>query len=438
MAGSVITPLDRAYAHHIAGEADDALRLAIVTLDKTGDLGAVTLLAEILSSKDRKDVAVKALKRLVDAYTRRGDMGGATVAVCLAVDAGEKGDPLRATIAKAFAKGSKRASPEASPAPPPLPQELEVDAALAKLKGDALLSRADEALSAWLKTDDPVPADTKVPLLPLSSALASSTLARLLEAASVCDAAEGEAIIEQGTEGKAAFLLVRGMTEAVRIVGDDEVRLAALGPGALFGEMALVSDAPRAASVRALEATRLLRFPRDTLEKLAERDANLGKELGGFCQARMVANLVRHSRILASVDPADRQALMDRFETRTFTTGDRLVTQGEETGGLFLIASGTVTVSSRDAEGDRIQIVDLGPGDVVGEISLVLRRPATADVTAAHHTVALELSREKFQEAIKEYPSLLSELYDLATTRDDETKSVVAQEALDVEDIVLL
>jgi CRP-like cAMP-binding protein len=152
----------------------------------------------------------------------------------------------------------------------------------------------------------------------------------------------------------------------------------------------------------------------------------------------MVANLVRHSSILAAVDPTERQVLMDRFETRTFSAGDRLVTHGEEGGGLFLIASGTVTVSSEDADGDRIQITDLGPGDVVGEISLVLRRPATADVTAVHHTVALELSREKFQEAIKEYPSLLSELYELATTREDETKSVVAQEALDVEDIVLL
>ena len=206
----------------------------------------------------------------------------------------------------------------------------------------------------------------------------------------------------------------------------------------IFGEMALVSDAPRAASVRAIEATRLLRFPRDTLEKLATRDANLGKELGRFCQARMVANLVRHSSILAAVAPAERKALMDRFETRTFAAGEQLVTHGQESAGLFLIASGTVSVTGYEDEGDRVHITDLGPGDVVGEISLVLRRPATADVTAVHHTVALELSSERFKEAIKEYPSLLAELYELATTREDETKSVVAQETLDVEDIVLL
>jgi cAMP-dependent protein kinase regulator len=75
---------------------------------------------------------------------------------------------------------------------------------------------------------------------------------------------------------------------------------------------------------------------------------------------------------------------------------------------------------------------------VVGEISLLLRRPATADVHAIHRTVALELTRERFQAAIREHTTLLSELYELATQRDEETRSVVAQEALDVEDVVLL
>ena len=39
---------------------------------------------------------------------------------------------------------------------------------------------------------------------------------------------------------------------------------------------------------------------------------------------------------------------------------------------------------------------------------------------------------------IREHPTLLSELYQTATERDEVTRSVVAMEALDVEDIVLL
>ena len=104
-----------------------------------------------------------------------------------------------------------------------------------------------------------------------------------------------------------------------------------------------------------------------------------------------------------------------------------------------LVASGGVRVTTHDpAGGEDIVVADLGPGDVVGEISIVLRRPATATVSTAFPTIALELSRERFQEAIRRHPAVLTELYALATARQDELHSVVAQEALDVEDVVLL
>jgi len=112
--------------------------------------------------------------------------------------------------------------------------------------------------------------------------------------------------------------------------------------------------------------------------------------------------------------------------------------KGEEAAGLLLIATGGVLVSSQDSEGDRIVLAELGPGDVVGEISLVLRKPASADVVAEHPTVALELKRDEFMDAIRRHPALLAELYELATKREEETRSVVAQEALDVDDIVLV
>ncbi len=106
--------------------------------------------------------------------------------------------------------------------------------------------------------------------------------------------------------------------------------------------------------------------------------------------------------------------------------------------GLFLIASGGVKVMSADKDGDRIQLARLGPGDVVGEISLVLRRPATATVVAEHETVTLTLQREKFQEVIREHPVLLNELYELATKREEETRSVIGQASVDASDFVIV
>jgi cAMP-dependent protein kinase regulator len=174
------------------------------------------------------------------------------------------------------------------------------------------------------------------------------------------------------------------------------------------------------------------------LALLSQQDAAIGRELGAFCHHRMLTNLLRHSRILSKVEPSARRALIGRFTTRSFAPAELLVKQGEEGGRLFLIASGLVEVRSPDSAGEPVVLAQLGAGEVVGEISMLLRRPATADVAAVHQTVALELSWTDFHDAIKEHPGLLSELYQLATQREAELRSVVAQEALDVSDTVLL
>ena len=137
------------------------------------------------------------------------------------------------------------------------------------------------------------------------------------------------------------------------------------------------------------------------------------------------------------VAPEERQALIARFATRSFQRGEHLVRAGQESGELYLLASGAVQVST-EADGERTVLAQLGPGQSVGEISLVLRKPATADVVALNATVALALSREQFHEAIREHPALLRELYDTAVQREEETRSIMAQKADDVSDIVLL
>ncbi|MDH5493012.1 MAG: cyclic nucleotide-binding domain-containing protein, partial [Myxococcales bacterium] len=220
--------------------------------------------------------------------------------------------------------------------------------------------------------------------------------------------------------------------------GDRSVRLATLGPGSIFGEMALVSDAPRAASVRAAQASSLLVGSREALDSLAKLEPALGLQLGTFCHRRMISNLTRHSEILSRLPLEDRHRLIASFEPRPLAPGEALIREGDEAGGLALIASGGVEVVGRDAEGDAVRLSELGPGEVVGEISLVLRRPATADVIAIYPTLALVLARERFQDAIREYPGLLNELYEVATRRESETRTVIAQEALGVDDAILL
>ncbi|MFW6023264.1 MAG: cyclic nucleotide-binding domain-containing protein [Myxococcota bacterium] len=435
-----ISPLDEAHGRRLAGDRDGALRLGIAILEAADQqLGAAALLASVLIDEGRTVVAGEVAGRLAEAWLRRGDLPAATAAAHLADRAGEDGAVLRRRIAEAFGEGSARLG-DVSPAPPPLPSKGDIAPRVAQLEGLVLLDRAEDALQKFLTTDDPVDPGTRVPALPLFSALAPDALARLLEAFELREAPVHHEVISQGEEGREAFVVIRGLLEVLRRSEDGAapVTLAALGPGALFGEMALVSESPRAASVVAAEPTQLLCVSRDSLEALAADVPAIGRELGRFCRGRMLSNLARHSAILRKAPPERRHALMALFESVSFEPGEPVVREGQDSEGLFLIASGGVEVTGTDAEGERLPLATLGPGDVVGEISLVLRRPATADVVARHPTVALRLSRARFQEAIEQYPGLLNELYDIATKREEETRSVVAQQALDVEDAVLV
>ena len=430
-----VSALDRAHGLRLAGQTEAALRLALTVLEGTpGDAGAAYLTARLLLDANRPSLVEAVAPELIARLVRRGDLGAACACAALLHAAGGDRGLALAEIAHAFGAGSPRVG-NAPALPPPLPS---APGAPSKLSGEALLTAAERQLNQWSESLDPVPEDAPLPRLPLFGALAPSVLARLLGVLVVRDVPKGETVVRQGDDGREAFLLVRGVLNVVREEAGGPTVIAVLGPGALFGEMALVSQAPRAASVVSVEPAQLLSMGRAELQQLAQKDPTIGRELGRFCHRRMLTNLVRHSRILSAVAPDKRQDLMSRFVAHTFQPGEVLVRQGEEGGSLFLIASGLVEVRSTDADGDRVVLAQSGPGDVVGEISLVLRRPATADVVAMHSTVALELTLAEFHEAIRQHPGLLQQLYEIATQREAETRSVVAQEALDVSDSVLL
>jgi cAMP-dependent protein kinase regulator len=421
----------------MSGAFEAALQLAASILTATPeDIGAAWLVARLLVDAGRVDAAKSAATELVSRFVRRGDLPAACLSAQLAGDAGGDSAALLMSVARVFGRDSQRLG-AVSPAPPPLPSEIEVAEYFALLSGDELYDAAEKTLARSMAKKDPL-ADGPVPRWPLFSELAPPVLHKLLSTFQLRELNAGAYVVSQGEEGLDAFVLVRGVLNVVRERDEGAFVLAVLGPGAIFGEMSLVSNAPRAASVVAVEPSYVFAVPRQAIEALSVKEPSIGRALGEFCHQRMLANLIRHSGILAGVEPLQRPELLQKFTPRTFPMGTPIIRQGQDTGRLFLIASGGVEVRKKDAEGDAVVLAQLGPGDVVGEISLVLRRPATADVVALYQTVALELTAEHFRAAIRAYPGFLQQLYLLAITRDDETRAVVSQPALDVSDTVLL
>lgn len=80
----------------------------------------------------------------------------------------------------------------------------------------------------------------------------------------------GQDIIRQGEVGRAMYIIQSGRVEVVQARDGVETRLAELGPGEHFGEIAVLKDTKRNATVRAIEPVALLRISREETKMLTQ------------------------------------------------------------------------------------------------------------------------------------------------------------------------
>ena len=85
----------------------------------------------------------------------------------------------------------------------------------------------------------------------------------------------GEFIVRKGDEGNCMYVIQEGQVEVVQVKGNDIVRLAVLGQGDFFGEMAIFERETRSATVRALGTVRLLTVDSKTFLRRIQEDPSL-------------------------------------------------------------------------------------------------------------------------------------------------------------------
>lgn len=92
---------------------------------------------------------------------------------------------------------------------------------------------------------------------------------------------------------------------------------------------------------------------------------------------------------------------------RTYKKGEVIIKQGDPGTGLFIILSGTVTITSKSRPGlpDAI-LANMGKGEVFGDMSLIDGYPRSANVTATSECQVLELNRWVFLDALRREPNI--------------------------------
>ena len=207
----------------------------------------------------------------------------------------------------------------------------------------------------------------------------------------------GEAVIRQGEPGEKFYIIERGNVSVWKTSEQGvEAKLARLGHGQYFGEIALVTNAPRNATIRAETPLVLLSLDHADFDRLVRGYVSLAEQVNTSVRYSW---LLRGMPIFDELSGHELDLLALRLQTETYRAGEVIFQEGERGDKFYIIEAGQLLVT-QTVEGVEIELSRRGPGEYVGEIALIQNRPRTATITAVVDTNLLTLEAGHFHELV--------------------------------------
>lgn len=188
-------------------------------------------------------------------------------------------------------------------------------------------------------------------------------------------------IIKQGDEGDFFYIVEKGTVDY--LVNDTVVNTSS--DGSSFGELALMYNSPRAATVIAKSDCIVWALDRMTFRRIL---------LEGTAKKRsLYENFLKEVPVLQSLSSYERSKLADALNTQIFKSGENVVTEGEAGENFYFIEDGTAEVV-KNGQG---VVTTLKKGDYFGELALLYDSPRQATVRAITPLKAVCLNKNGFQ-----------------------------------------
>lgn len=247
---------------------------------------------------------------------------------------------------------------------------------------------------------------------PLFASLSAGALESMIDHLALVDLVPGDTLFRQGDAGTTLYVVVDGEV-AVISEGPPRIEVSRLGPGAFFGEVALVTEQPRSATIEATTTTQLLAIDRDVIGALVADHAEVLPVILRFLRERLVDRLVQTHALFAPFADADRRDLIARWKFLEIEPGTTITAAGTKAPGLYALLAGQVEVLA-----DGAPVAALGPGEMFGETSLLTGQPDRVTVRSRAKCLALCLPASDFREVIMTHPQVLSYIGELVEERE--------------------
>ena len=240
---------------------------------------------------------------------------------------------------------------------------------------------------------------------------------------------KGRNIITQGEKGNKFYVIRKGKVDVIyEEKSGIENTVAELSEGDCFGEIALIDDVRRTATVRAVSEVELFSLDKDTFRK---------EFLGTFGSGDKITFIIRTSQFLKNLplfrDFTSKELLgiVSKMELKEVKTGHIVIKQGEIGDQFYILQDGEVEVILEQYKDNRykeIHLATLGAGSYFGEIALLKDVPRTATVRTTKESTILILSKNDFLGIFKEHLGSISDMLKLTEKRIEEQKKAKEEE----------
>ncbi|XP_072784734.1 cGMP-dependent protein kinase 2 isoform X3 [Taeniopygia guttata] len=207
---------------------------------------------------------------------------------------------------------------------------------------------------------------------------------------------QGSYVIRQGEPGNHIFVLKEGSLE----VFQQNKLLSSIPVWTAFGELAILYNCTRTASVKAITNVKTWALDREVFQNIMRVTAQTRQE--------QYRKFLRSVSLLKNLPEDKLTKIMDCLEVEYYDKGDYVIREGEEGNTFFIIAKGKVIVTQSTTDHSQPQVIkNLHKGDYFGEKALISDDTRSANVIADEYNVeCLVIDRETFNQTVGTYEEL--------------------------------
>lgn len=218
----------------------------------------------------------------------------------------------------------------------------------------------------------------------------------------------GSRIIQEGDDGEHLYVIEKGSPECKKRMHGTDVVVKTCAAGDVFGELALLYNAPRAASVDATDRCVCWRLDRATFNHIMKEAATR--------KSSQHDDFLKQVSLFSSMDSYERSQLSDGLKEETYRKGDKIMTQGETGDRFYILEEGSLSAFKSDGDGQDKEVLRYDVGDYFGELALLKDQPRAATiVVTSDEAKVLWLDKKSFTRMLGPLKDILGRRADVYT-----------------------